>query len=383
MRAPPVLPREEIALERGLLTGIAAFRWAAWAWMTAIIAIEGRNENTFARLWAAIAFAGVALAFTIWATTNVRSDPARLLGEPALVVEGAIAISMAFANQWVYDSATYPHAQSLGSIWPLAWVFTVGVAHAGRGGALAGLSVGVASWLSDLVFISGRWNGNRALGAWGTIVLYTLGGAVAGFVAIKLREAERQIASARAREDVARTLHDGVLQTLAIVQRRSGDDELVQLARDQEHELREFLFGATPGTKRSLSSKGPDLPASLRDAAAKVERLHGTRSQVVLAGELPTLGNDVANAITGAVTESLTNAAKHGAARQATIFLEPADGGGIFCSVKDDGTGFDTSTVDEGVGITKSIKGRIAEVGGRVEIDGRPGRGTEIRVWVP
>ncbi|MBI2705785.1 MAG: hypothetical protein HYX32_10925 [Actinobacteria bacterium] len=382
MRPPPVLPREEIALERGLLTGIAAFRWAAWAWMTAIIAIEGRNENTFARLWAAVAFAGAALAFTIWATINVRNDPARALAKPALIVEGSIALGMAFANQWVYDSATYPHSQSLGSIWPLAWVLTIGIAYAGRGGALAGLSVGVASWLSDLAFISGPWNGNRALGASGTIVLYTLGGAVAGFVAIKLREAERQIASARAREDVARTLHDGVLQTLAIVQRRSDDDELVQLARDQEHELREFLFGAKPGSRRN-QSKGPDLPAVLREIAAKVESQHGTRSQVVLAGELPTLGNDVANAITGAVSESLTNAAKHGAARQATIFLEPADGGGIFCSVKDDGAGFDPSTVDEGVGITKSIKGRIVEVGGRVEIDGRPGRGTEIRVWVP
>src|SRR5262249_29384614 len=157
-------------------------------------------EGTFDHFWAALVIAAAALAFTTWATLNVRGDPAKLLGAPALAIEGAIALSMAFADQWVYTAAN-PHAQSLGSIWPLAWVITVGIPYAGRGGALAGLSVGVASWLSNLVFVAGRWNGDRVLSAWGTVVLYTLGGAMAGFLAIKLREAERQIAVARAREE--------------------------------------------------------------------------------------------------------------------------------------------------------------------------------------
>jgi signal transduction histidine kinase len=35
------------------------------------------------------------------------------------------------------------------------------------------------------------------------------------------------------------------------------------------------------------------------------------------------------------------------------------------------------------VGLPRSIRARMAEVGGRVEIDSRPGRGAEVRIWVP
>jgi signal transduction histidine kinase len=383
MPGTTTLPREEIALERGLLTGIAALRWAAWLWMAVVILIDARSPETFAHLPVALAFNAAALAFTIWATIAGRAGPTRLLAYRALLIEGLIAVSMALADNFVYSAQHYPHAQSLGSIWPFAWVMTVAVRFAGRGGALAGLTVGVANGLSEVIFVRDiGWYGNRVFGVIGTAVLYTLGGAVAGFVAIKLREAERQIAVSRAREEVARTLHDGVLQTLAIVQRRSDDAELIDLARDQEYELREFLFGALPGSTRPRGA-GPDIPAALRQVAAKVERQHGTRASVVTTGDLPTVTPDAAVAIAGAVAESLTNAAKHGDARQAIVFLEPGEAGGIFCSVKDDGRGFEPIGAREGVGITRSIRGRITDVGGRVEIDGRPGRGTEVRLWVP
>jgi signal transduction histidine kinase len=186
--------------------------------------------------------------------------------------------------------------------------------------------------------------------------------------------AERTISAARAREEVARTLHDGVLQTLAVVQHRSDDDDLVALAREQEQELREYLFGMTPGRS--------GLGAGLRAAATRAERQHRLRAQVVLADE-PRLSDAANQALVGAVSEALTNAAKHGSAGTATVYLESSDDGGAFCSVKDDGCGFDPTASPEGVGITRSIRGRMAEVGGRVEVDGRPGRGTEVRLWVP
>jgi signal transduction histidine kinase len=64
------------------------------------------------------------------------------------------------------------------------------------------------------------------------------------------------------------------------------------------------------------------------------------------------------------------------------VYAEP-DGDDVFCSVKDDGVGFDTATTAEGSGVTGSIRGRVEAVGGRVEVVGRPGRGAEVRLWAP
>jgi signal transduction histidine kinase len=187
-----------------------------------------------------------------------------------------------------------------------------------------------------------------------------------------LRAAARRISVAQAREEVARTLHDGVLQTLAVVQRRAGDPDLARLAREQERELREYLFGAEP--------PGGELGPRLREAAARFEDHFDGKVRVVVADDLPKLRAPVVDALAGAVAEALTNAGKHGEASSVTVYVEP-DGGRVFCSVKDDGRGFEQGAV-EGVGLTRSIRGRISEVGGRVEIDGNPGNGAEVRLWV-
>jgi signal transduction histidine kinase len=249
------------------------------------------------------------------------------------------------------------------------------VAWAGRGGAIAGAVVGLGRLFGDLLLTrSTEPIGDLTVTAISTVVLYALAGGVAGYATVKVREAERQISIVQAREEVARTLHDGVLQTLAVVQRRATDPELVRLARDQERELRDYLFGAEP--------TGGALAPQLRQAAARFEDHFGGRARVVLADDLPPLTSPRAAAVAGAVSEALSNAGKHGHAATVTVYAEPAGDGGLFCSVKDDGDGFDAGTA-EGVGLTRSIRGRITEVGGRVEIDGNPGRGAEVRLWVP
>jgi signal transduction histidine kinase len=361
---------EAASLDGELLGGVVVLRWATWIWMAVLVVIDARGER-FAHLWAALLLVGMALAFTVWATVMLRADPGALLRPAAVAVELGIAGLLVFSDQWVYG---HSHSQSLGSAWPLAAVLTVGIAYGTRAGAGAGFSLGILHWLGDLSFDTSPWTSDRAVSTWSTLVLFTLAGAVAGFAARRVREADSAIAAARAREEVSRTLHDGVLQTLAVVQRRSEDVELVSLARDQELELREFLFGVDPAH--------PGLGPTLRAASARVERTHGLRAQVILA-EDPTVSDAVARALGGAVSEALTNAAKHGEATAATVYVEAGDEGGLFCSIKDDGVGFDPEASPEGVGLTRSIRGRIAEVGGRVEVEGRPGRGAEVRLWVP
>ena len=365
----------EDALVRGLLTGVAVFRWLAWAWAVVLLAVN-RSElgEDAARPALALALVGAALLVTVVDTALLSADPARLLTVPVVAGEVAVAAALEIGDELAYNGVAHP--QTLGSAWPLAGVLTAGIAFRWRGGVLAGVAIGAARGVGE-VLGPDPWTGRDTVGVVSSIVLYALAGLVAGFVTDRLRHAERRISLAQAREEVARTLHDGVLQTLAVVQRRTGDPDLVRLARDQERELREFLYG-TPG----VLGGGGDLGARLRAAAARFEERYGGTATVVVAPDTPPLSDRAAEALAGAVGEALANAGKHGGAARVTVYAEPADGD-LFCSVKDDGDGFDPAATTEGAGLGRSVRGRIAEVGGRVEVDGRPGRGTEIRCWVP
>jgi len=278
-------------------------------------------------------------------------------------------------DELAYNGVSHP--QSLASAWPLAGVMTAGIAFRARGGVLAGAAIGLARGAGELAGPTG-WTDRDTVSIVSSVVLYALAGLVAGFVTARLREAERRTSMAQAREEVARTLHDGVLQTLAVVQRRTGDPDILRLAHEQERELREFLYG-TPGAVGG----GGDLGTRLREAAARFEDRYGGSASVVVAEDIPLVEPAVMDALAGAVGEALTNAGKHGGGGRVTVFAEPGDDRDLFCSVKDDGPGFDSDATPEGAGLRRSVRGRIAEVGGRVEVDGRPGSGTEVRLWVP
>jgi signal transduction histidine kinase len=364
----PAAATTPLPVEHSLLIAVAVFRWATVVWTVLVVAVDYSND-AFERVGVAVVLVVLVTLFTTWATLWLRVDPGVLLDPIAVVVELALGAALVFFDNYAYANE---HTQSLGSAWPLAGIFMAGILWAGRGGLVAGLLIGVARVLGQEVFIEPwRWHEYK-LDALGTIVLYALAGAVGGFLTIKLREAEQQVSAAKARDELARELHDGVLQTLAVIQRRSDDPELVTLARDQELDLRTFLFDDR-GT-------GSLVPA-LREVAVRFNRLYGGTVRVV-ATEDPFLTPEVRDAVRGAVTEALNNAGKHGGASTATVFVD-LDGEGLFCSIKDDGQGFEPSVTSDGVGIGKSIRGRIEEVGGRVEIDGRPGQGTEVRLWVP
>jgi signal transduction histidine kinase len=387
MQAATGKPREEVDLEHGLLTAIAAFRTAAWAWAAIVLALNVASGLGDGHPLAGALVLAAALAWTAAATVLVRRAPGHLLSPWAIAVELAVATAMVFVDWWVYGR--HGHAQALGTVWPLAVVLTVGVARGGAGGLMAGLAVGLAAAAGEYAFLPGLLDrGDRVLAVSSGLVLYALSGAVAGFLAVRLRRAERRIAMARARDEVARTLHDGVLQTLAIVQRRATDADLVALAREQEHELREFLFSVTPDAERAVTGAGTgadpaDLSARLRAVSIEAERRYGLRSAVVVPEPPTGVPEPVAAAVAGAVSEALTNAAKHGAAGHATVYAEPGEDGGLFCSVKDDGHGFDPASTPEGVGLSRSIRGRLAEVGGSVSVESRPGRGAEVIMKVP
>jgi signal transduction histidine kinase len=206
------------------------------------------------------------------------------------------------------------------------------------------------------------------------VVAVALGLILAPFVVRLVRSlGDERSARIRSQEraEVAAHLHDSVLQTLALVQKRADDPRAVAaLARSQERELRAWLSGRSPGdTKR--------LGAALEAAAGEVEHDHGVPVEVVVVGDREVDAG--VQALVAAAREAMVNAAKH-AGGEVAVYAEATDGR-VEVFVRDRGRGFEPATVPaDRRGIAESIVGRMARHGGRARIHSTPGEGTEVEL---
>ena len=368
------------ALVRSLLRALAAFRAVALTW--AVVGLLFSREWLDEPVAAAIVLAAMAIVTVLVSPLPGRSPllaPDRL---PTLLLELSVGITALVADGFVFDDL---RPQSLPWSWPAAGIRLAGIPYGARSGFFAAVAVGAASLITEEVLLvreNGFVTSVSKLGLW------IVAGTIAGYVVSRLRRAEQEISIARAREGFARELHDGVLQTLAVIQRRSDDTELAALARDQEHDLRSFISGG-----RESDETQPFEP-TIRALAARHERMYpGAIVNVVVANDLPVLESAHIEALSGAVGEALTNAGKHGAATKITVYAEPTEDSfqqlpdaaaeaAVFVSVKDNGSGFDVDTVTERIGLSGSIRGRLTEAGGHADITSAVGRGTEVTLWL-
>lgn len=377
-----ISPESERALVGGLMRVLSVFRFGTLAYATFGVALSRDDLVREPVAWALLALMGVtSLALTSWPSPRWPVDRSSM---PAVLFELSVGVVVLLGDSFVYSG---DRVQSLPWSWPAAGIMAAGILFGTRAGFLSSLFIGAAGLYSEFVAL-GRGDDPFAnpLGAFSKLGLWVMTGTLAGYVVTRLRRAEAEISVARAREEVVRELHDGVLQTLAVIQRRSNDDELALLARDQEHDLRGFLAG-TRGRQE-------DFEPAVRRLAARHERIYPPcKVNVVVAQDLPPLSSDRLGALTGAIGEALTNAGKHAEAAKITIYAEPADdsftakpagaeASVVFVSVKDDGKGFDVSTTTESIGMSSSIRGRVEEVGGFADIVSTPGRGAEVQLWV-
>ena len=85
--------------------------------------------------------------------------------------------------------------------------------------------------------------------------------------------------------------------------------------------------------------------------------------------------------------ELLVNVAKHAQANQVTVLMEVTDGV-LKIVVQDDGVGFDSRELSQPEGIKGgfglfSIKERMTDLGGALEIESQPGKGGRAILTVP
>ena len=172
------------------------------------------------------------------------------------------------------------------------------------------------------------------------------------------------------RAEVAAHLHDSVLQTLALIQRSDDPARMAILARHQESELRDWLYGHAPLDGVDL------LSTALKQAAARVESDFGIPVDVVTVGDGPI--DERTKGAVGAASEAMVNAAKHSGVDKVSLYMEVAEEQ-LEIYVTDQGKGFDPDSVNnDRRGISESIVARMEKVDGTAEIDSEIGEGTEV-----
>jgi signal transduction histidine kinase len=325
--------------------------------------------------WAVACVAGMVgwSAFAFWAYSRPEHRTT-----PLLVADLAIAVALVLATAWVKGpdfSGTIPGSWIVAAL--LAWAIHFRL----RGGFCAGVVVAVA----DLAL-------RQELRAsdYGNAFLLVLSGTIVGYLCDSLQTmaaerdaAERATAAAAERARLARIVHDGVLQVLALVQRRGHElggaaKELGELAGEQERELRRLI--------RTQSSAV--VGADVVDLGSSLAQLESPPHVTVSTPGAPVeVAAHTAHELVAAVRACLDNVTAHAGADASAWVLLQADADRVEVSVRDDGPGIPASRIeaaaaDGRLGISESIRGRIGALGGTTDLL-TGSAGTEWEIVVP
>lgn len=262
-------------------------------------------------------------------------------------------------------------------------------------GSIASLLVGGVLVMGGVIVIAVMGDRGGIMGVVVAVLVAVLGVGilVVPLIARLFRSlvAERQDkAVADQRADIAAHLHDSVLQTLALIQKRANDsEEVARLARRQERELRSWLYSATSApdwtpkstTLEPAPAAAQPTPATffaaINTAAGEVEDLFNMSIRPVTVGEDTAFGDNV-EPIVLAAREAMVNAAKHSGAGGVDVYAENF-AGELSVFVRDRGAGFDPAAIPaDRHGVRDSITGRMERAGGTATIKTAPGKGTEV-----
>lgn len=347
------------------------------------IAINLYNADHFRRPLLGVLAVAVMVGWTgfvIWR----YADPARRT-TPLVLADLGVALGLVLVSPLIKGEdlrATIP------GFWVMAALLAWAIHWQWRGGLAAGILVAAAD-------LSIRGDVNQ--GNYGNVFLLLVGGPIVGFMCESLErmarerdEAQREAIAGEERARLARAVHDGVLQVLALVQRRGlelrsldpGFGELGTLAGEQEAALRSLI-------RQQDTVPGSDAETDLAGALEELTRGSTAPLTVSVPGGPVVLPAAVVSELLAAVRTCLANVATHvGPDAPAWVLLEDA-GGAVTVTVRDEGPGIApgrlSSAESEGrLGVAQSIVGRLADLGGEATLEtGSFGTEWELRVPRP
>ncbi len=397
-KAPPRQPRHTPPLrrhpERGLLGGVCAG-------LAEHFRVDVRLVRVVIAMVLAVGGIGVAVYALAWALIPVASESEHLARRPGawraaaltVLAAGGLSVGLRLSGLRFDDAVVWPLVLGACGM-ALVWRPTVASAGAAslrrrrslreylrRSGridaprlVIGALLVAFAS--ASLLHTVGVLHSlGKAIGAVAIIAtmlsllfgpwVVRLGRSLASERAARIREQERA--------ELAAHLHDSVLQTLALIQKRAGDPrEVAGLARRQERELRSWLL------ERPGRGEQDSVAAALERAAAEVEELHRVPIEVVTVGDGPLNGR--LEAVVQAAREAMTNAAKFARSERVDLYAE-VEPDRVEVFVRDRGVGFDPLTIPaDRRGVRDSIIGRMERHRGHAAVHSTLGAGTEVEL---
>jgi signal transduction histidine kinase len=408
--------------ERGravLQLGILAFRWVSLAWMAVLALTAGELRRP------ALA-AGTIVGLTAWTAWLTVARPGS--SWPVLAADLGLAVALNLVAGLVMPSSTVGERPYFAAGYPVAAAVTWGAAGGVPGGVAAGLVLGAslaAGQLANGIDLAGE-EPAVLLDLAGGVLNFVLAGGAVGLVARLLERSANQLrlatdetirARERAarlaeRESLARQIHDSVLQALTLVHKRGRElaaggpappDQvagLAEMAAGQERALRALILRdpddeSPPGGMQGLpgGAQGPpgahSRPTGAASLRAALEAVAGAeRSLPVTAGSTGPLWLPARQVeeLAAAVRQAVDNVVEHAGASRVALFAEE-DAGLVVVTVRDDGCGFEYDErrlAEQGkIGLAKSIKGRVEQLGGSMRVHSRPGAGTEVELRIP
>ncbi|MGH2711936.1 MAG: ATP-binding protein [Actinomycetota bacterium] len=384
---------------RNLWVAVVIFRWASIGWMGALAFSADRPFREPAIAWLGIAMAAL---WAAWFTASPEH-----LRTATLVADLVLSFGLVLASGYVIESGDILGEQpSYTSFYPYTTAIAWGAARGRIAGLAAGLTVGLASILNRpvngvaLADLSRGEVQNLVTG----VVIYAVTGLAVGSVSRVLHRSAAQLRSAveeamrereraarlEERESIARQIHDSVLQSLAFVHKRGHELGAQENVQGSEVATLAELAGSQEQLLRAMIAREPQTApsgrSSLRDALEAVARtVTGIPVTVGAVGPLWRPIREVEE-LAAAVRQALENVVEHASATRTSVFAEE-EAGMLTVTVRDDGTGFvyrEERLEEAGkLGMLRSMKGRVEQLGGGMRVLSAPGTGTEVEFVIP
>jgi signal transduction histidine kinase len=214
-----------------------------------------------------------------------------------------------------------------------------------------------------------------------------------------LRQQLAQVTAAQEeeRQRIARELHDGVGPALASLNLRlrtagklvqpnpAAEQELKELAdltQANIQDIRRLIYDLRPAVLDELG-----LVAALQEYVARYQQEQGLSVALSAPDGKARLPAPLETTLFRVIQEALTNAARHAKAHHVQVTLD-WDEAQVSLRIADDGQGFDLREAaarakgGQHLGLW-SMRERVEQLGGRLDVESQPGSGTTIQATIP